>query len=78
MAVYPRRVYDCFLISCPTNRLKEEINKNIAKVLEHGQYINGPEVYELEEKLANHILKQTSVLHANGTDALQIAFGNRY
>lgn len=54
-------------------RLKNDINAGIDRVLEHGQYILGPEVAELEQKLVAY----TGALHciscANGTDALQIA-----
>ena len=32
--------------------LKKEIDARIQRVLDHGQYIMGPEVLELEEKLA--------------------------
>ena len=53
--------------------LKAEINANIQKVLEHGQYILGPEVSELEEKLASYTGAKYCISVANGTDALQIA-----
>ena len=33
-------------------RLRSEINAGIARVLEHGKYILGPEVEELEDKMA--------------------------
>ena len=33
--------------------LKEKIDARIHKVLDHGQYIMGPEVTDLEEKLAD-------------------------
>lgn len=54
-------------------RIKSEIDKGIAKVLEHGQYILGPEVSELEEALANYTGAKYCITCANGTDALQIA-----
>jgi len=54
-------------------RLKTEIDAGIARVLEHGQYILGPEVAELEEKLANYVGAKYCITVANGTDALQIA-----
>lgn len=54
-------------------RLKSEINDRIARVLEHGQYVLGPEVAELEEKLANYVGAKHCISVANGTDALQIA-----
>lgn len=54
-------------------RLKEEIDAGIQRVLNHGQYILGPEVAELEEKLAAYTGAKYCISVANGTDALQIA-----
>lgn len=59
-------------------RLKDKIELGIQRVLEHGQYILGPEVSELEEKLAAYVGAKHCISCANGTDALQIvqmAFG---
>lgn len=53
--------------------IKEKINANIQRVLAHGQYILGPEVAELEEKLAAFVGAKHCISVANGTDALQIA-----
>lgn len=53
--------------------LKAQIDTNIQKVLDHGQYILGPEVTELEEKLAHYTGAKHCITVANGTDALQIA-----
>jgi UDP-2-acetamido-2-deoxy-ribo-hexuluronate aminotransferase len=54
-------------------RLKAEIDSGIQRVLDHGQYILGPEVVELEEKLAAYTGAKHCISVANGTDALQIA-----
>lgn len=54
-------------------RLKTEIDAGIQRVLDHGQYILGPEVAELEEKLAAYTGAKYCISVANGTDALQIA-----
>ena len=54
-------------------RLKAEIDAGIQRVLEHGQYILGPEVAELEEKLSAYTGAKYCITCANGTDALQIA-----
>ena len=35
-------------------KIREKINRRIANVLEHGKYIMGPEVFELEEKLSEY------------------------
>jgi UDP-2-acetamido-2-deoxy-ribo-hexuluronate aminotransferase len=53
--------------------LKKEIDAGIQRVLDHGQYILGPEVAELEEKLAVYTGAKYCITVANGTDALQIA-----
>lgn len=61
-------------------RIKDKIDTGIQRVLEHGQYILGPEVAELEEKLACFVGARHCITVANGTDALQIvqmAFGIR-
>ncbi len=54
------------------NALKESINSRITKVLESGAYINGPEVQELETKLAQHTGVKYSIACASGTDSLLI------
>lgn len=54
-------------------RLKTRIDAGIAGVLAHGQYILGPEVGELENKLAAFVGVKHCISVANGTDALQIA-----
>lgn len=54
-------------------RIKEQIDANIQKVLAHGQYILGPEVAELEERIAAYCGAKYCISVANGTDALQIA-----
>lgn len=54
-------------------RLKPKIDAAIAKVLAHGKYILGPEVSELEERLASFTGAKFCITVANGTDALQIA-----
>lgn len=54
-------------------RLKDRIDTGIQRVLEHGQYILGPEVAELEERLAAFAGVAHCISVANGTDALQIA-----
>jgi UDP-2-acetamido-2-deoxy-ribo-hexuluronate aminotransferase len=54
-------------------RIKDKIDAGIQRVLAHGQYILGPEVTELEEKLAAFTGTRHCITCANGTDALQIA-----
>jgi UDP-2-acetamido-2-deoxy-ribo-hexuluronate aminotransferase len=54
-------------------RLKIDMDTGIQRVLDHGQFILGPEVAELEEKLASYTDTKYCITCANGTDALQIA-----
>ena len=53
--------------------LRSSIDARIGRVLEHGQYVLGPEVAELEAKLAEFTGSQHCVAVASGTDALLIA-----
>lgn len=53
--------------------IKEDLDRRIATVLAHGKFILGPEVTELEEKLAAYVGVRHCITCASGTDALQIA-----
>ena len=50
--------------------LRHDIDRNIEKVLMHGKYILGPEVKELENKLASYTSAKHAITCSNGTDAL--------
>lgn len=54
-------------------QIKSDITSRIDAVLNHGQYILGPEVSELETALAEYVGVKHCVTVANGTDALMIA-----
>lgn len=60
-------------LAAQQDRLRSEIEAGIARVLAHSQYILGPEVNELEERLAAYTDAAHCITCANGTDALQIA-----
>ena len=51
-------------------QIRKKIDKRIKFVLNHGKYIMGPEVYELEEKLADYVNVKYCISCASGTDAL--------
>ena len=53
--------------------LKESVDRRIQAVLDHGQYIMGPEVAELESRLAAFTGAKHCVTVASGTEALLIA-----
>lgn len=60
-------------LAAQQDRLRPRIEAGIAHVLAHGKYILGPEVAELEERLADYTGASHCITCANGTDALQIA-----
>jgi len=53
--------------------VRDKIEDRIKKVLDHGKYIMGPEVFELEVKLAEYIGVKHCISCSSGTDALLIA-----
>jgi UDP-2-acetamido-2-deoxy-ribo-hexuluronate aminotransferase len=53
--------------------LQGDIQGRIEKVLNHGVYIMGPEVQELEQQLAQYVQAKHCITLASGTDALMIA-----
>jgi UDP-2-acetamido-2-deoxy-ribo-hexuluronate aminotransferase len=52
---------------------RESINRRIQTVLDHGQYIMGPEVAELETRLARYTGARHCITVASGTEALVIS-----
>lgn len=52
--------------------LRDNINARIQKVLDHGQYILGPEVQEMEQALARYTGAAHCISVASGTEALLI------
>lgn len=55
------------------NALRDPINIGINRVLEHGQYIMGPEVELLEKRLADYVSTDHCITVASGTEALLIS-----
>jgi len=53
--------------------LRTDINARIQTVLDHGQFIMGPEVRELEQRLAKYVNSAHCISVASGTEALLIA-----
>ena len=54
-------------------RIRNSLENNITAVLDHGQYIMGPEIQHLEETLADYIHARFALACASGTDALLLA-----
>lgn len=55
------------------DRIRKQLERNITKVLDHGMYILGPEVGELEALLADYVGVKHCVGVSSGTDALLMA-----
>lgn len=53
--------------------IENEVLSSIKKVLDHGQYIMGPEIAELEYQLANFVGAKHAIVNSSGTDALLMA-----
>jgi len=54
-------------------KYQPEIDGRIRKVLDHGNFIMGPEIGELEKKLAAYVGVKHAITCASGTDSLEIA-----
>jgi len=54
-------------------KILPELERRMKVVLQHGRYIMGPEIQELEEKLAAYAGVKYCIAVASGTDALLIA-----
>jgi len=54
-------------------RIKDKLDTNIQRVLEHGNYIMGPEIKELEAALGAYVGAEHAISCASGTDALLMA-----
>jgi UDP-2-acetamido-2-deoxy-ribo-hexuluronate aminotransferase len=54
-------------------RYKTDIDRRMRQVLEHGKYIMGPEIAELESLLAEYVGVKHCITVASGTDSLEIA-----
>ena len=53
-------------------KIKAKIDKRVQSVLSHGKYIMGPEVFELEKRLAEYVGVKHCISCSSGTDALLI------
>lgn len=54
-------------------KLKASVDARIQAVLDHGQYIMGPEIQELEKRLAEFVSTKHCITVSSGTAALQVA-----
>lgn len=54
-------------------RIRADLEKRLHAVLDHGRYVNGPEIEQLEKTLAQDIGVRHAVACSSGTDALLMA-----
>jgi len=69
----PVRKIDFIDLKAQQLRIRKNLELRIAHVLDHGSYILGPEIKELEETLARYVGMKFCVTCGNGTDALLMA-----
>jgi DNA-binding transcriptional MocR family regulator len=60
-------------LAAQQTRIRSRIDAAIARVLNHGQYIMGPEIVSLERQLSAFCGAKHSISCASGTDALLMA-----
>jgi len=60
-------------LSSQQKHIRKTIDQNIKAVLDHGQYIMGPEIATLENMLGQYVGAKHAIACASGTDALLMA-----
>lgn len=60
-------------LSTQQQKIRSQLDLAIGKVLDHGRYIMGPEVFALEEQLAEYVGARNCISVSSGTDSLLIA-----
>jgi len=60
-------------LSPQQDKIRQKLERNIHRILHHGQYVMGPEVAELESSLAGFTGVDHCICVSSGTDALLIA-----
>ena len=60
-------------LAAQQNLIRDKIEANIQAVLAHGKYIMGPEIKELEKRLAEFVGVEHGIACSSGTDALLLA-----
>jgi dTDP-4-amino-4,6-dideoxygalactose transaminase len=59
-------------LAAQQNLIRPQLDAAIKKILDHGQYIMGPEVKEFESQLCEFTGAKNAITCANGTDALTL------
>ena len=73
LRIGPAQAMDFIDLKAQQDRIRPALDAAIKRVLEHGQYIMGPEVKTLEQQLAAFCGAKHAISCSSGTDALLIA-----
>ena len=60
-------------LAAQQDRIRPRLETNLHRVLHHGSYVMGPEVAELERRLAEYVGVNHCIAVSSGTDALLVA-----
>ncbi len=60
-------------LAAQQRRIRKQIEANITTILDHGQYVMGPEIKELEKRLSEYVGVKHAIGCGSGTDALLMA-----
>ena len=60
-------------LAAQQKRIRKQLESNISAILDHGKYIMGPEIRQLEKRLAGYVGVKNAIGCASGTDALLMA-----
>jgi UDP-2-acetamido-2-deoxy-ribo-hexuluronate aminotransferase len=70
MTTIATKKIDFIDLKAQQRRIRTSLEQRIMKVMDHGAYIMGPEIAELEDKLAKYVGVKHCIACASGTDAL--------
>ena len=60
-------------LAAQQKRIESDLKKSFSRIMEHGKYIMGPEVAELEKQLSDYVGVKHTISCSSGTDALSLA-----
>lgn len=67
------KTIDFINLKTQQDAIRPTLERNIHRVLHHGQYIMGPEIKQLEDRLAQYVGVKHCITASSGTDTLLIA-----
>lgn len=73
LIIYKETIMQFIDLKTQYSLIENDILDSIKKVLDHGQYIMGPEITELEKQLAAFVGVKHAIVNSSGTDALLMA-----